>query len=1275
MNARNMKRIAIFAGIALLPLWGTYALAQVRIVGAISGTVKDATGALVPNAKVVLKDEGTGITKETTSNAEGQFLFPDLSFGSFQVTVTAPGFQTAVIDHIMVEASKTSDITVNLRVGQQADTVTVEASALTLETSSNLVSNTITRTSISELPLLSRNTLLLAQLVPGQVSPRNSNVSGADTHFNNMPGGAVNVTVDGINDASNGYKSGGTVFYMTVPSRVGATEEIQVESGGLGADSGAQSGTNLKFITRRGTNQYHGSVFYQPQSELFNANSFIRNATGQGFRVRNRVHNFGGNFGGRLVPFGYLKDKLFFFINYEYLYNPQQIAKAQNVLLPQAQQGVFTYRATDGTLQSVNLLQIAATNGFQSTISPAISYILGQQNQALGGGYQLPLNNNFNYTQLNWAESNNLNQYFPTTRLDYYVTPSIQLTATWSLYHSFQPGTRQFPIAGYKPVDPFRIGGYFTYSGAVQWTVSPRTFNEFRYGVQHSGDTNEIAGYPIYNTYNNQVFRVGLPGGTIATLRPDRNNTTGRHYITTIYDTATLNRGQHTITVGGTYRRTDWRDTTESIPYPLYSIGAPASDPASAIFNTATLPGVNPSDIGAAVSLYDVLTGRISRVSATAYVDPKTQQYGGPVNSTWTRSHMGGVYAQDRWRIRPDLTLNFGLRWEFQGDMFNVDNIVAIPDLSGIYGPSVGLFTPGVLNGNLDPLLKVGSHAFKPDYVNPAPNFGFAWNPRKEGGFMGKLLGGSKTVIRGHYGIVYYDEGTQFFATNVNNNPGGKQQNSSFTPGQAGIPFNINVDSLLSNGLPAYTSVSPTSFVTTLRESDSTFNNTLNGMKPTLRTPYVINWNFGIQREVARNTVLEVNYVGNQSHHGWRTGNLNEVNIFENGFLKEFINAQNNLKVNAANGVANNFANLGFAGDAPLPIFETAFGPRGAVAALATAQGFGNTAYITNLQQGAAGALANSLATNSQTVCRMFGNTFTPCSRIGTFNAPGPYPINFFLVNPFSAGAFNYVEDTGWNSYNGLQVVLRKRSTRGLTAQVNYTFAKGLTNERVDNQNQSIDPTTRRNLALDRAPSAFDIRQVFQIFGTYDLPVGKGRAWAINNRVLDTIAGGWTLGSIFNIQSGSPIPLTGGFQTVNVNGGQAGNGIILAPGVTLDDIQNALNNSQGPNTNRYAIDRKFIGSDGRANPQYLITPSTPGQFGQFLYIYGKNYWSLDVSLVKNFQVTEHTKFTLWAGTTNIFNHPEWGVQTPLNIQSTTFGQVGSPMNGPRAMQFRGVFTF
>src|SRR6185312_7698801 len=142
---------------------------------------------------------------------------------------------------------------------------------------------------------------------------------------------------------------------------------------------------------------------------------------------------------------------------------------------------------------------------------------------------------------------------------------------------------------------------------------------------------------------------------------------------------------------------------------------------------------------------------------------------------------------------------------------------------------------------------------------------------------------------------------------------------------------------------------------------------TLYYVNPALVSPYVSNWNLDIQRELPGRTVVEVRYIGNKSTHMWHYQNVNETNIFENGFLPQFVQAQKNLTINAANGVPNNFSNRGFSGEAPIPIFENSFAASGSQAAVSTSSGFGNSTFITDLQQGLAGTLANSLASTSST--------------------------------------------------------------------------------------------------------------------------------------------------------------------------------------------------------------------------------------------------------------------------------------------------------------------
>jgi hypothetical protein len=412
---------------------------------------------------------------------------------------------------------------------------------------------------------------------------------------------------------------------------------------------------------------------------------------------------------------------------------------------------------------------------------------------------------------------------------------------------------------------------------------------------------------------------------------------------------------------------------------------------------------------------------------------------------------------------------------------------------------------------------------------------------------------------------------------------------------------------------------------------------------------------------------------------------LNEVDIFNNGFLQEFRNAQNNLIIHQTVGLcgqagkpACSFANSGLAGQVALPIFDAAFGARGSLTPIAVGSGYQSATFLDNLANGAAGTLASRLANDQNYVCRMFGNTFSPCARVlPTANAPGPYPINFFMLNPFVAGLangnpngrLNYVDDTGWDSYNGLQVQFRQRLSNGLNWQANWTWSKSLTNIAADNQNQSVDFLTLRDFKTTNRESLFDIRHTIQISGTYDLPFGRGKTFDLKNRWLNEIVGGWTLGNIFVFNTGQPVQLTGGFATVNNSNNPGVQGVQLAPGVTLKQIQKlfnakrvsltSLNRAGATPIDFLAVDQRLIGPDGRANPAYIVPNRTPGSFGQILFIRDRNTFSWDTSILKNIQMRERMHLQLFAGFSNILNHPRWGIPN-TNVFSTSFGVVSGP---------------
>src|SRR5262249_46985157 len=305
---------------------------------------------------------------------------------------------------------------------------------------------------------------------------------------------------------------------------------------------------------------------------------------------------------------------------------------------------------------------------------------------------------------------------------------------------------------------------------------------------------------------------------------------------------------------------------------------------------------------------------------------------------------------------------------------------------AGLFGESGpgNLFKPGVLQGAPTTYIPVtdSTRPYNPQNKNFAPSIGFAWSPQFKGGWLKRIFGESSTVLRGGYSIAYDREGMNFVASTG----GGPTPGASQFPG---LPPDVDFPAgslLLRNGLPALAVPPPPKFPIPAQAGIAP-----RDFDPNLKLPYVQSWSFGVQRELTKDTVFEARYVGNHGTKLWRRVNLNEVNIFENGFLQEFLNAQNNLQTyRAANptcGMPNqppcSFANVGLPGQVNLPIFTASFGS-------ATSSSFRSSSFILRMDQGQVGSVANSLATSVLLQGR----------RVAAGLAP-----NLFIVNPSVIGA------------------------------------------------------------------------------------------------------------------------------------------------------------------------------------------------------------------------------------------------------------------------------
>jgi hypothetical protein len=1244
----------------------TASLAQVATTGQLVGVVQDQSGAVVAGAELQLENDDTRAVQTATANADGGFVFPTLTPGSYTLTVKKQGFETTVYRRLVIYAARTTNHTAALKVGAVTQTVEVQGDAQVLHTTTNTISSTVDQKYLQDLPLPGRSVLPFVLLSAGA----QQGVTARDSTINGLPGGSLNITLNGVNNNAQRFKSGGTSFFAFVQPRLESIQEVTVTTSNLAANSTGQGAIQIQFVTKSGTNSWHGEVFWQHENSALNANNWFNNARG----IRRPVfirNDQGGSLGGPII-----KNKLFFFLSYAHVKTPQSADFETRVLTPAAQTGLFTYLGTDGTARTVNLLQIAGQNGFPGAINP----IIGAQLQKIQSSTTAGALSTFDSirNRLRWVAPSPVTNQFPTARIDYQVTEKLRLSFSDTYNRNVNArGFRGTVLPGVFTEEQSvgQISNPYIANASATWSLRPDMVNEFNFGIQSNQEIFNIG-------YDRSLFQprlmnfpLTLPSGLEATnglgfgitFQP-RNNP--------IYNFANnfyYQRGNHSFSFGGNYMRSVVHQSTlGDAGTPRFSFGVVGNDPAGAIFNTTTLPAISNDARNDALALYALLTGRVSNVAKSVNVDEKTKQFADdqPVIIR-ERQISFGLYAQDSWRASRSLTINYGLRWDFQGDVFNTNDIYTSPTLPDLFGPSGGtgnspnLFRPGSLTGSANPAIHQRSHAYERDWNNPAPHLGVAWNPSFQDGWLGRAFGDRKTVFRGGYSISYYSEGLLNFTNNAGANPG-LRQSGNLVPGVDFAPGSLRVG----DPLPAFR-LFPASFSFPLPLSNFAFTNTtISTIDPNLKAPYVQTWSASVQRELRPGTVLEVRYAGNRGVRLWRTFNINETNIFENGFLNQFIQAKRNLDVNVANGRGQNFANNNLTGQAATPIFDAAF------AGLAAGQGFGNATFIAQLQTGQAGALANTLATTSTYFCRLVGNGFGPCAGLG-FNMPGQYPINLFRLNPFIGNA-NVLSDNSFSNYNALQIEFRQRLTHGLTMNVNYAWSHAMN----DRYNKNVDNlgnfTTLRNRRLDYGPSTFDIRHVLQAFGTYDLPVGQGRRFSVDNPVLDGVLGGWTVGAIFRIQSGLPFKLSSGRLTVN----QQDAGVGLSGTTTASDLQKLVGVFRsGPDI--FFLDPKLVGSDGRANSSFLAPPTTPGEFGAYVYLHGPRFVTTDLSLAKVAPIIkEKLRMEFRAEMVNAFNHPIFEVPTggtfgvtPVSITATNFGRTTTATTLPRQVQFRIRFTF
>jgi hypothetical protein len=1280
--------------------------------GTVTVTVVDPSGSLVQGAQLELLDVVTNDLRKGNTQDKGTYTFVNLSLGKYKLTVSKNGFQTQVFTEVVVQAAQTTDISATLKVGAISEKVEVSGGAAPLvETTTNAIGTTVDLRQIEDLPLQNRDLTALSQLVPGY-----------NGTWDGLPSIAQGNNIDGVISSSSRMKFTGNSQAVVSP-RIEAIEEMTVQSEQLDLDQGfGQANMQLNFVTRRGSNAFHGRIYDDFQNSALNANSWANNtSTALGSPApKNLLHrnDFGASLGGPI-----LKDKLFFFGSYAELKIPGSYTTSNSIFTQAAQSGIFTYNN-----QTVNLFTLAQNYNAANpganlptgvlTCSPSYcpSSVLTAANASTASGQLIPsTTGDPNLNQINWQVNNAQVSYFPAIRVDYIASEKMRVNLAWNMTKDNYPGANppDFPGAAFAKTGAGNSDKSYTAGLGFTWTLSPTLVNELRGGFLYNNTLGAYNAPPL--AINNPQLGWNYPSAPY----PQGAQMSGTIFysgINTEYpvfnasDTMTWQHGAHTMNYGFSWWREQNHYYNPAAGYPVANFGLANGDPALGAISGG-LSGASPGQLAQAEQLYAILVGRISGVQGGGGGYPfitSANNYVQTVGRYNLDELTGGkgLFFQDSYRIRTNLTLNFGLRWDFTSADKDLSKLYHSASPAAIFGPSgVGnLFNPGTLTSDpngLNPTLTQNPNPYNSWNVAPQPAFGFAWTPKDRsslvvrGGFSLRKFTEPQQYVwnqASDYGSFYY----QSFFLNAN----GTNGVGSFTPGTLSInDFDPNAAPTQAFPPNVY-GLAPATFQATEAASDFTFlgGPGLNGMNPKIQQPYTESWNIGVQKQIGQSRALEVRYVGSLSQRQWLNINPNEINVFGTtaqlpaSFLAQFKNAQANLAINQTNGVTS-FADNGYAGQTATPIFDAAFAGEPAGGPGVPLVDYGQDPFLTQLRTGQAGATAGILAGVGGTVpyfCNLVGNAFLPCKNnvgAGTFNAAGAgYPINFFQANPYSQGiGSSYTVAEGYSNYNALQLDFRQRAWHGLQFDANYTWSHTLGVATQNNWQGQGAVFSLRNMRLSYGPTLYDLRHVVHINGTYDLPFGKGKQFANSSNVLDHVIGGWTVGTIFTFQTGAPFLVLGGTNTFN----DYGDGGVTLNGVTTSQLQSSIGKYPIQGTSNVAfINPKYLPSSGG---NYITANATPGTFGQRVWLHGPHNTYDDVSIGKHFAITERYRFTLQAEMLNAFNHPTFG-PAPTNgganygynaLQNSGFGLSGntlnpnpnSPNGGARVIELRANFEF
>jgi len=1323
--------------------------AQATNTGTVVGSVTDESGALVADAVVALIDTSTKTTRSTTSNSAGRYVFVDVAPATYDMTVSKQGFSiTKTQATVLVGQALT--LNVALKVGAASTVIEVTAVGNELQTMNATVGNTVDSRLLDALPSIGRDVSTFVELQPG-VTPEGS-VAGTvnDQTFFSLDGGNNTNDMDGNMSTYTatyaGDPTGGVAaqnyFWLGVGNPTGvmptpqdSVEEFKVNTAGQTADFNSSSGAEVKIVTRRGANSWHGTAYDYYLDNNFSSNSWQNNFS-QIALPSYHYNRFGFAIGGPAIPINLAGGKTYAFFNFEgFRWPTNSVSISRDVPSAALRLGLISDSKTGDVVYNLNPYQVVyngntypPNSGCTGPCDPRTS--LGQQAginsivQKVWNTYEPPTNasclnplcdgvNEQGFTaNVNLPEKNN----FAVARVDHDFGKSWHFMSSWRYFKYRTNATAdEVDIGGFFSGDKLGVPvsqssdpqeAWFLVAGLTT-NISSNVTNDLHYSFlrnwwqwQRSGDVIQSSGLGGAL----EIFS-GETNGHYENLAPFNVNTQQTRtrfwdgHDQMIRDDVSWLRGNHLLQFGGQYQHNwDYHQRTDNgggINYqPVYQLGIGGSGSGlgsdlALCSGTASVPNC-PALTAATLGIVSISQIAYTRSGSSLTLNPP----GTPAFDQSTIPYYN-LYFSDTWHMKKSFTFTYGLGWtlempptEAQGKQIELvdqnDHVVdTLQYLSArrnaalegqVYNPMVGFALLGNVAGGL-------KYPYDPYYRQFSPRVALAWNPHFDAdSIFGKVLGSDNSVIRGGYGRVYGRLNgvdlvlVPLLGTGLIQAVQCFANLSNDTCGPAGTANPSNAFRIGIDGLNAPIP-SPS---TTLPQPDYPGFNAIaagagEGLDPHFRPTSVDSFDLTVQRQFSRKMTLEVGYIGRIISHEYQPVNINAVPYMMTLGGQQFAQAYKNVVLQYCGGIAG-LAGGGCAQTASA-VQEQAF--------FETALGGPTSAYcapfaLSNPSGPCTAAVVANEGKNlaGQLVWTLWSDLDNGPFTFGRSMMNTPIPSSPYGAQGQLTSGVAINSSLGHGNYNAGFASLKMADWNGLTAQSNFTWSKALGTGALVQATSGYTVDDPFNLNEMYGPQFYDRKFVFNTFMVYNAPFYKGQSGAIGR-----LLGGWTFSPVFTTGSGQPNQIwTSGFAGQEFGGGDAinYNGLETAiPVGPLPPHGHAYYNtpiSGGLPVNLFKNPTAAIAA--YRNPILGLDTTRDTS-----YIRGLAYWNLDFSIRKNIKVAETVTLEFQTNFVDVLNHnqwldpPEpWGFFAPA-----AFGALGGSaqgvVGGNRSIQLAGRVRF